>query len=269
MIFRVKSDWMRFGLRVGLGAGALMLVSGPVMAMPVTSLDGAAGALGMTARYPVLTSAGLAGIRGKYVDGANVVYFGLQMVSSWQTGQGDSMTVGTDIGIGTVQGRPSVTFASWSKERGGFESATQPGNRTASGSLAGHGQGVTQGIQVAGDGNQVSNQADVQVGPSGAITPLAASGPGVIEPNLVVVKGGAVGTVSVGGNGVSLGITLPGFGSVNQQLGVGGISQNAQVVSNANQVTNQLLMRVGTTTGTPMIAQRMGLLLQGIGALAQ
>lgn len=259
----------KLGQRVSISV--LMLLSMPVMASASTISDATAPSMEIITRYPMLSDWSLSKIRGKYVDGANVVYFGLQLVTRWQDAQDNWMKINSNIGINLKQPNDPFYIKNWSTTGGQLQTGSNSfSDHTVQGQEPSQSNGVLQSIQIAGDGNQVGNQAQVQVGPVGSF-PLK-SGPetGLISPHLVVCQGGeTIGSVDVGTSGVSLSINLPGMGNVSQGLGTGGISQTAQVFSNANQVFNQLTMQVGTSGGNPLAGLQTSLILQRLGDMVK
>lgn len=255
------------GRRISLSV--LMLLSMPAMASASVISDATAPSMGVVTRYPMLNDLSLSRIRGKYVSGANVVYFGLQLVSHWQDAQDNWINIDSNIGINLNQQNDPFSFhiRNWSTTGGQFEfgSSSYP-DHSIQGQEPGQSNGVLQSIQIAGDGNQVNNWAQLQVGPVGSFTPLSGPETGVISPHLVVCQGGInIGSVNVSPNGVSLSINLPGMGNLSQNLGAGGISQAAQVLSNTNQIFNQLTMQVGTASNNSAAGQQMSLILQRLG----
>jgi len=212
----------------------------------------------------MLSDLNLSKIRGKYVDGANVVYFGLQLVSHWQDAQDNWIYIHSNIGINLNQSNDPFYIENWSETHGQFELGSNSfPNQSVQGQEPGQSNGVLQSIQIAGDGNQVNNWAQLQVGPVGSFTPISGPGAGLISPHLVVCQGGeTIGSVDVSPNGVSLSVNLPGMGNLSQNLGAGGISQAAQVLSNSNQIFNQLTMQVGTASSNSAAGQQMSLILQ-------
>lgn len=168
-----------------------------------------------------------------------VTYFGVTMVSSWtQPGesgaQGDS--VGVSIGFDLEHGGVTISAGS-SSTNGGL--STAPGNGTISGSATNNlSSGIGQNIQVAGNGNTVSNAAAITVN---------GSQNAIIVPTANTC--GSQCTISYGLNGVHIGINTA-QGTVLQSIGPNGVLQSAQIDSDMNTIQNQLGVNVKVAAPT-------------------
>lgn len=172
--------------------------------------------------------------------GGQVVYFGVEMVSQWQVGSGQSqsqLAAGAALGVNLRDPQhPQVSSAQWNSAQGQMPPASVANGDVVGGApLTNMGGGVGQSIQIAGNGNSATNQAQIDVGSSSppAWLPVPTVGVGAC--------GAACQTTIGGGMGVS--ITLPG-GVILQQIGSNGVLQSAQLASDMNQIINTLTMHV-------------------------
>ncbi|MGE8356478.1 MAG: hypothetical protein ACN6N0_08805 [Microvirgula sp.] len=181
----------------------------------------------------------LANMRGKYVAPGQIVSFGLEMVTSWQTQAGDTQSAAVKFAAAQGNGfLPTITVY-------------QSGNKDGAAAAAGTGtvvqtdlstvKGVSQGIQIAGDSNHVGNGISVEVGPAGAtaqgltagMTPvgtLSASGTTTLQAGNVLA--------ALQSGRLSLSMAVAGQGTAQQGIGNGNLSQQTAVISSHNQVTN-------------------------------
>lgn len=215
------------GLTLGLSIGAqARLIDRADVGLPV-------GVQPLAAR--VLTH-----LRGRFETSNEIAYFGLEMLSHWVDGAGQGVTVGTNIGMSLNGSHPlSINSYSQNSGSGAFET-TNTQHRTISGDPIDAVSGVGQSIQVAGDDNVVQNTSVVSV-TSGGGAPTFTNGTGNLTDN----ADGATGQVTIINNTVVVGINVPGQGFVQQTLGAQGLAQSAQVLSDANNVLNQMSLSVG------------------------
>jgi hypothetical protein len=176
-------------------------------------------------------------------NGGPIVYFGVTMSSTW-TVANNGVTQGVQIGANLnvdVRNR-SVTVNTWSSaQNGGLPQGASTGNGVQGAPPASNiSSGVGQSIQVAGNGNTISNSASVQYGTGGYTAATLPSSDGC----------GAPCSFQIGPNGFGIAITTP-QGNVMQSIGPGGILQAAQIWSDLNTVTNQLGVTVQTSSTLP------------------
>lgn len=176
-------------------------------------------------------------------NNGTIAYFGVTMTSSWTVTNG-GVTQGVQVGatLNVDVQNHSVSVGSWSQsQNGGLPSAPPTGNSVTGDAPASNiSSGVGQSIQVAGNGNVISNQATVQYG-SG---PYAAT-------TVPTTSDCTACTFQIGPNGMGIAIATP-QGNASQSIGAGGILQAAQVWSDLNTITNQLGVNVQTArSSTP------------------
>lgn len=198
-------------------------------------------------------------MRGKFAGNNHVLYFGVEMVSQWQTPMGNLVTAGANLNIDfrgsngntpTVHYQPTVTIV----QQGQGAVAIQSGgsNSVSGGEGLANVSGVSQSIQVAGQSNRIHNGIDMQVDLTSA-----AQGGGMIssavqgQAGLVSATGsdGTVATVSLANNSIGVDITVPGQGQVLQQIRDQGMFQSARIGGDLNQIHNAITMHIGLNTG--------------------
>ena len=207
----------------------------------------------------IVSDARLATLRGKYVPSENsaaglagaVVYFGLDMTTKWTTsGPGGNayaanMHVSFDLSNPQV---PKVDIVTTSSQRAAPTSTLDanpaipntPG--TIDGAAGSGASGFLQAIQIAGNGNAVSNGASIAVS---SVTPSFV----VTDP---ITGGTPCSACTFSTSPANLGVTiaLPGGNAASQTLGASGLAQTAQVTSDANSVVNQLHLALGLRPGS-------------------
>lgn len=181
----------------------------------------------------------LAQLRGRFEASNSIVYFGLEMQSHWVDGSGNGVTVGTDISL-SLKGADPLVINSYAQNTGSGIKKKTTQNRQITGDPLASVSGVGQSIQVVGDNNTIRNVSAVNVA-SGATRLSAVDG----QKDVTDRSGAATGQVRIINNTVSLGIHVPGQGFVQQTLGAQGLAQSAQVLSDANNVLNQMSLSVG------------------------
>ncbi len=203
----------------------------------------------------------LATQRGKFVPGGNdagqlagsIVYFGLDMTTTWTTGGPKATAYRADMNLRldlSDARAPKIDIVDTSSQHGvaislvGASSVgdhpvpVQPG--TIDGVAGSGASGIVQAIQIAGNGNAVTNGASLEIS--------------TVTPSFVIASANGSTTCSACSFDTSpahLGVTiaLPGGNSASQVLGANGIAQNAQITSNANTVANALHLALGVRRG--------------------
>jgi len=192
-------------------------------------------------------------MRGRFLNGNQLSYFGVEMYTRWTNSSGETLNTGLVLGTevsSSAQLRPTVTVfqASEHTAQGSANTQSSAGTSSITSSGLDNGIGITQAIQVAGDLNQVSNELSIDVGPEGSVnhldiagTPIAVNGPGT-----TTLDDGA-------GNMTTFSLNRDGFGYtvINQSQdqitqmvsnatadSARGIAQSVQITTNLNQVVN-------------------------------
>ena len=199
-----------------------------------------------------LTDEELGSLRGRYIGGNQITYFGVEMYTQVTNASGQITTAGlsfsTDISATGI--RPTVTIYHSSSAGDGTSSAS--GN-VASINSAGVNNinGVSQSIQVAGDLNTASNDLGIDISSSPGNpdslfaniggTRLSLDGPGAQS---IIGDAGTTTTFSLNKTGFGYTVVLPGDIEVSQNVRNGalnqanGISQQVQISSSQYQVNN-------------------------------
>lgn len=233
--------------RAGTAFAALMsaaLLSAPAHADPALRVCATNGLCGQAQPVNELQ---LARVAGKYTIAGDVVGMNLTMASSWQAANGQNLEGKATLSIalpdsGAAQVRYG-THASASEPQDLATGTAMPSGTVAAGAGVRGIEGVSQIIQVAGDGNGAANRAQVNVttAPIGTL-------PGNSQTNASwQAANGAQASAMIGANGVSLQLTMPGAGTVRQQINaasLASIQQNIQFAGDRQQVMNQLQLQL-------------------------
>lgn len=179
-------------------------------------------------------------MRGRFAVGNNqVLWFGVSMISNWQTSGGQTLQGRLDIGFDFSQGNPAVTFSPNVVLTD--EQAPMPapaGQRTIDSAGLANVSGLVQGVQVAGDGNAASNLTSLTLrdGEAPAATPGTGVGPGA----MTAASGAASASVHYDGSGARVMLQVAGHGSAEQWIRAGSMGQSIRLASDGQAVSNQL-----------------------------
>ena len=213
------------GVAVGVACG-LLLFSGAVAAANPAIV--------------ALSDPQLAEMRGRFVASDNrVMYFGVEMISHWQT-TGGAMTAGLTVGIDRSRQLPHVTFQPTVAIEG-TPKVDQSGEHRVAGASDAGSRGVRQQIQVAGNDNRATNGLDVRIDPQAR----GQSG-GEGSYRVEVSRDGAVVASGLTGQGQQAGVSMRlGNSQVFQGFQAGAATQLIQLAGNHQVVNNQLRLMVG------------------------
>jgi len=139
-------------------AAATLLIL--VYAGPVRALDDGIG----VQQSEEISDQVLSGVRGRFLAPGRIVRFGVEMVSTWQTGNGASYRAGATFDV-AVGGKAEVRFvpALTVTEPAIAVTTSAQTNVVRGGAGLSSVSGVAQVIQVAADRNQITNSATVTV----------------------------------------------------------------------------------------------------------
>lgn len=214
-----------------------------------------------------VSDAELSAMRGRFVEGRDVTFFGVVMRTDWGQSGGHDFTMEMHINIDMSQQRfkPRMTMYhsrdigernNHQQEAAGLENVTDNG---ALESIS----GVVQNIQVAGDSNTVHN--DVQWTVTDNSEPMETAPEALVELSSSGTQShtngdGVTTQVSVDAEGIGYQVDVPEVGSVSQritktQLSGGSILQSTQLDSNLNQVLNQIGLTVELSPARSLPAQ--------------
>jgi hypothetical protein len=205
-------------------------------------------------------------MRGRYtVNGSSVAWFGVTMITQWNSGgqaARSALTLGMDFSQGStpkVSFTPSVTVTA----------ADAPLPVTPGRSIDASGlqnvAGLTQSIQVAGDGNVASNTTHLTVRDG------QAPAPGSEGQHLTSVQQGGVSAVAqLDGNNARVQLQIEGVGAVQQWIRNGSVGQSIAIGSDGQAASNRMqidLVRQSLANNVPLsqnVAQAMTL-VRGVG----
>lgn len=228
-------------------SAAGLLVALCMLGMPATSVH--AGGTLMLREIP---DEALSEMRGRFIASGQIVYFGIEMVSRWQTQTGEAMLaagrlvmdfrhdpaapprVGFRPTVALVTDNPTARLPRNTRQQAlgsGFENVT----------------GIAQSIQVAGNRNSVSNGIDMNVSvessDSFTTTPAASDASALAS---IETKNGISAVAKMAENAVGVYLKIPGQGQVYQRIcgsrcGSGqGLLQAIQVSGDLHQITNRM-----------------------------
>lgn len=196
----------------------------------------------------------LAQLRGRFVMPGHIVHFGVTMNSIWQDASGQVIggQVNMQVGQGMYQPQFSVsTITSDSLPAAASAAPVAPG--MSSGQIAGGAgldsvAGIVQSSRSAGDFNTVANNLMVNVS-RGQSAPAGSDGGQALGSGLAAANGAGQVAISPGNGGLRIEIQTPGQGSSWQQLGAGGLRQQANINGSFNTVRNLASLDVVLRSG--------------------
>lgn len=253
-----------------LGTAALALGGhwgAPVMATAIPSTSG----------LEEIGDAEMGDMRGRYTVGNNAVaWFGVRMISTWQTSTGQvlqgTLALNMDFTHGKVN--PQISFepmVSITRADAPLPPpagvATPPARHVDAAGLANVG-GVVQSVQVAGDGNLASNVTRLTV--SDGDTAPASNGTGAPSGAVTAISGGSRAVASFDGSNAGLLLSIAGQGSVQQWIRNGSIGQSVQLTADNQLVDNRMEIELvrQTAAANAQLAQNVAQAInqaQGIG----
>lgn len=195
----------------------------------------------------------LGGLRGKYISGNQITYFGVEMYTKVASASGQTTTAGLAFSADVVSAndiRPTVTIFHSSSSGDGSVSDVGSGlSRITSGGLNNI-QGISQSIQVAGDLNDISNDFVIDISSDvddvgNRFTDMQVGfNLNTVGTTSILGDAGTTTTFSLNKEGFGYTVALPGDVDVSQNVRnaalnqANGISQRVQVSSNQYQVSN-------------------------------
>ncbi|KAF1030883.1 MAG: hypothetical protein GAK37_01046 [Pseudomonas sp.] len=188
----------------------------------------------------------MAELRGRFVMPGRIVSFGLVMSSTWTNAAGDSITGSAHLNINAATVTPQFYVTTTSTTGNGAPPQTGTGT-VIGGSGLGSGQGVTQSVRAAGDGNTANNNVDINVSQNGlAPANVVQSGNALIAEQTITGSSGA-GQVSISAQNGGLQMAILAAnnqGSTIQQIGAGNVLQGTVLQGNSNFVNNMTRLNV-------------------------
>jgi hypothetical protein len=237
----------------------------------------------------------LADMRGRYTVGDNtVVYFGVQMISTWQTNTGQTLQSAVNLGMNFSKNpnQPQVTFVptvTITTADAPLPTSTTPSTISRSiqtGGIANVG-GLTQSVQLAGDRNAVGNITSLNIqnignggngssngsamldsstgSPSsndgsastdGSSTPSFTTNNGVSTANgRTATVGNATASSTYANNAADVDLSITGQGNVSQWIHSGSLGQTIALTTDNQVVTNQMIVSLVTQSVTSTTSQ--------------
>lgn len=205
-------------------------------------------------------------MRGRYtVNGNSVAWFGVTMITQWNSGgqaARSALTLGMDFSHGAT---PKISFSpSVTVTAADAPLPVTPGRSIDASGLQ-NVAGLTQSIQVAGDGNVASNTTHLNVRDG------SAPAEGSAGPTLASVQQGRVSAVAqLDGNNAKVQLQIDGVGAVQQWIRNGSVGQSIAIGSDGQAVSNRMqidLVRQSLASNVPLsqnVAQAMTL-VRGVG----
>lgn len=194
----------------------------------------------------------LSGMRGRYVGTGEILYFGVEMYTQWQTQDGRTLNSGMNLAVDS-HFRPTVTIVTQTTAATSQNTAGQ-NSVSINGGLA-NVSGVAQSIQIGGDGNTIRNDFTMNIdrhatnssaaSTAASGTPLNGAGSATIDSDNTTT------TVTLSGNSLSMNVNIPGQGQVLQQLKGGqGFLQSAKIGGDLNSIHNIININAGMRSAT-------------------
>ncbi|MCD9086539.1 hypothetical protein [Stenotrophomonas sp. SY1] len=178
-------------------------------------------------------------MRGRYTVGGNAVaWFGVTMISTWQAANGQNLQGALTLGMDFSKGNtPKVSFTPSVSITAANAPLPEASGRSIDGSGLNNVSGLSQSVQIAGDGNRASNVLHLNVRNDGVV-PGQGNGGGA--GNSSVQVGDASAVASFDGNSAQLQLRMEGQGAVQQWLRSGSVGQSIQLMADGQQVGNRL-----------------------------
>ncbi|PNV97889.1 hypothetical protein BK645_04865 [Pseudomonas protegens] len=198
----------------------------------------------------------LSQLRGRYVMPGRIISFGIVMSSTWRNASGDLIGASTSLQIQQATIKPQFYVSTISQAGNGTTPPPGTGNVIGGAGLA-SGQGVTQSVRAAGDGNSAYNNIDINVTEANQAPALAAGVGQALISGQTITGSNAAGSVAVSAlnGGIQMAIQASGNqGNALQQVAQGNLLQNTQLMGNSNLVNNMTQLNVvlrnnGPSTG--------------------
>ena len=181
-------------------------------------------------------------MRGRYtVGGNNVAWFGVTMISQWQTANGASaqgaLTLGMDFRNG---GTPKLTFQPSVRVTAADAPLPPTTGRSIDSSGLANTSGLVQSVQVAGDGNSARNVTTLTVRDGAVPAAIADDGSRMAQ----VQQGGAMASAVLDGNQARLLLQIDGQGLVQQWIRNGSVGQGIALAGDGQSASNRLQLEL-------------------------
>jgi hypothetical protein len=207
----------------------------------------------------------LATMRGRYIVGDNaVLWFGVEMVSTWQTSHGQALqstlTLGMDFSKNAQQPKisfvPTVTITNNALPDA---TASNISRHVLSAGLA-NVSGMMQSVQIAGDGNAASNVARLSIQSSSAGASANTLANADQASSLSTSTGDASASSTYANDNAQVTVSVNGLGSASQWIRPGSLGQTIALTADNQIVTNQMIVSMVTQasgTSTSQLAHNL------------
>ena len=168
------------------------------------------------------------------------------MSSTWRNASGDLIGATTSLQIQQATIKPEFYVSTITQTGDGTTPPPGTGNVIGGAGLA-SGQGVTQSVRAAGDGNSAYNNISINVTEANQAPALAAGAGQALMSGQTITGSNAAGSVAVSAlnGGIQMAIQANGNqGSALQQVAQGNLLQNTQLMGNSNLVNNLTQLNV-------------------------
>ncbi|MCD9568226.1 hypothetical protein [Pseudomonas protegens] len=188
----------------------------------------------------------LSQLRGRYVMPGRIISFGIVMSSTWRNASGDLIGASSTLQIQQSTVTPQF-YVTTINQAGSGNAISQGSGSVIGGAGLGTGQGVTQVVRAAGDGNSAYNNVSINVSEANQ-APVSSTPPGQALLNGQTITGSnAAGSVAV--SAINGGIQMAILASSNQgntlqQVAQGNVMQNTRLLGNSNLVNNLTQLNV-------------------------
>lgn len=220
----------------------------------------------------------LSHMRGKFASNNQVLYFGVEIMSTWQTAANNTITAGANLNIDfransanhpTVQYVPTVTIVQHQQSGEAIQASRT--NYVSGGAGLANVSGVSQNIQVAGQSNSINNGVNMQVEltssmQGGSLTNAMQGQAGAVS---ATGDDGSIATVTLSNNSIGVNVNVPGQGQVLQQIRNQGMFQSARIGGDLNQIHNSITMHIGLNNASGVSNASAYAALQGLKSLPQ
>lgn len=200
-----------------------------------------------------LTDHELAQLRGKAVNGRQVLFFGVEMTMNWKNvPTGEEIRARANLGIDMASGRPMPTFttnitATTTDQYAEYQQTMANMPSTLDRGLS-NGSGIVQLVQAGGDSNTANNAFWVNVGRDAG---RGSSQSGNNDKRTERTSGGALVNIGKQAGGLGMTVTVPGAGEASQVIRAGrGLNQSIQLTSDHQQVSNLTRLHVQLGSGS-------------------
>lgn len=200
-----------------------------------------------------LTDEEMGDMRGRYtVDDNKIAWFGVTMVSTWQTDAGQQlqsrMTIGIDVtqpDMPKVVFQPHVSITGVDEPMPAAATAAVSGKREIDNAGLANVNGMVQGVQIAGDGNRASNIASISVhGPASAEGGTAVAVEATAPMAAMASAPGMNAIASLENNAARVLLQIDGRGAVEQWISSSGMGQTIQLAADGHQASNWMELDV-------------------------